>query len=315
MSRKEIIICTERGKLENYSKLLVSSLRQNGGALKDLPIISYQPRKGREISSKTRKFFESQSIEHVSLELNRDFADYPLANKPLVCAHHERYSKADTLIFLDSDTLFFKEPKEFELPADADTILRPVGMKNIGASGPDDPNFNYWKNLYEYLGVSNYKYIRSVIDNRKILEYYNTGHIVSAKNTGLFQQWEENFRTIFSTDIRPKELFYLEQSIFGATVSQLDLRVQQFSSAYNYPVYFLENRKMLKDHPYRIPFEDIVSLHYHKAFEKSFKHELISKVFNTTLKGRETGKMVRQSGVFPPLSYRIWAKLMGKTSL
>lgn len=53
-------------------------------------------------------FFERNQVEYVDLELSQDFSDYPLANKPLVCAHREQNTNAEILIFLDSDVLFFQ---------------------------------------------------------------------------------------------------------------------------------------------------------------------------------------------------------------
>ena len=50
MKKAEIIICTEEGYLESLSKCLVTSIREFGGKYKDIPIISYQPRKDFKIS-------------------------------------------------------------------------------------------------------------------------------------------------------------------------------------------------------------------------------------------------------------------------
>ncbi len=297
----EIVICTEKGSLENTSKLLVSTLRKFGGALKDLPIISYQPRKGFPISQSTKKFFEQNKVEHRGIELNTDFVDYPLANKPLACAYHEQNSNAEQILFLDSDVLILNEPTQFLELGDADVMLRTVGFKNIGSSGPNDKTHYYWQNLYELFGVKAQRMVTSLNDQQEILEYYNTGHILSKRSTGLFSQWAENFRKACADGVEPPEShFYLEQSIFGATVSQLELEVKLFGTSYNYPVHFLKNRKSLSTHSnYISNFDDIVSLHYHKVFEQAEGEEIMRNVFSTSPKGLEICEMLKSHGVSP----------------
>jgi len=85
------------------SKLLIYTLREFGGKLRDLPIFSYQPRKKYKISKETIAFFEKNQVEYIDLDLNKKYDYYPLANKPLSCAHREMNTNRDILIFLDSD--------------------------------------------------------------------------------------------------------------------------------------------------------------------------------------------------------------------
>lgn len=266
----EIVICTEKGQLEKMSMLLVDSLRTFGGPFKNVPITSYQPRKNFPISSTTKKFFEANAVEHIDVEINRDYVDYIFANKFLAAAYHERNSKAENIAFLDSDILFFKAPEEFLFHGKGDVAVRSVGFKNIGSSGPTDATHAYWLNLYNLLGNTNPpRWVVSTVDQIKILEYYNAGHIVSKRSTGLYTQWEENFKKVWDSGLRPQEgLFYLEQSVFGATIAQLQLDVNLFSTGYNYPVYLLKNHEKFTDHPCFMPsLEGITTMHYHKVFE------------------------------------------------
>lgn len=151
----EIVICTEGvGYLESQSKLLISSLREFGGKFKDLPIFSYQPRKKFKVSQETIAFFEENNVEYVDIELNKDFCDYPFANKILASHHREINTNAEILIFLDSDVFFLNEPKEFPDFGSCNVILRPVDMKNIGVENSEDKNATYWNNLYKLLSLS-----------------------------------------------------------------------------------------------------------------------------------------------------------------
>jgi len=102
----EIIICTEKGDLERMAKLLIWSLREFGGKFSNVPIYSYQPRKGHEVSGETMRFFENYEVELVDICFNQEYSHYPLANKIFACAHREQNTSADTLIFLDTDIFF-----------------------------------------------------------------------------------------------------------------------------------------------------------------------------------------------------------------
>ena len=189
----EIVICTEKGYLESMSKLLVASLREFGGEFKDVPIFSYQPRKEFQISPETIAFFEENSVEYIDLELNTDFCHYPFANKILASAHRETNTNAEILTFLDSDVFFFNEPKEFADFGNADVILRPVDIKNIGAEDSDDKNAIYWERLYNLLGVKTRRKVLTTVTNISIWEYYNAGHIVTLAKNDLFRAWQKNF--------------------------------------------------------------------------------------------------------------------------
>ncbi len=266
MNKIEIVICTEKGYLESMSKLLIASLREFGGRFRDVPIFSYQPRKKFKISSDTISFFEKNNVEYIDIELNQKFPKYPLANKPLACAHREMHTDADTLVFLDTDVFFLNEPSEFIKFESADVILRPVDGKNIGTQNSGDKNAIYWNNLYKLLNVKSHKNIRTTVTNEDIWEYYNSGHIVTLTKNNLFNTWRKNFEKVMDAGIRPDHgLFFVEQSVLSATVSQMELGVKHFSKEYNYPLHRdnkIRNKKYVVSN-----FDSLVSIHYHKMFQ------------------------------------------------
>lgn len=291
----EIVICTEgNGYLESMSKLLISSLREFGGDFSKVPIFSYQPRKNFKVSQETIDFFEKNQVEYIDLELNKDFCDYPLANKPLVCAHREKNTNAEILIFLDSDVLFFNEPKEFADFDNADVILRPVDMKNIGAENSEDTNAGYWESLYKLLNVRVQRKVLTTVTNESIWEYYNSGHISTFTNKNLFRIWNENFIKVMDTGIVPdSDSTFVEQSVFAATVSQMALKVKLFSKEYNYPIH-IENQIKNRDYIVR-DFSSLVTIHYHSIFKKKnidIAHSIMQKI-STTPQGERINELIK----------------------
>jgi len=269
MSNIEIIICTEQGYLESLSKLLVDSLRSFGGAFKDIPIYSYQPRKHFKISSETIKWFEEHQVEYIDTPLNKKWTHYPLANKPLACAYHEERSNSKRLIFLDSDIFFLGEPKLFDLSDDYDASLRPLDLCKIsGATDFNHPNGNYWQQLYALLKVNSDRRVTSTVDDKDILEYYNSGHVVIQKKNELFQHWLENFHKVMEAKLTlPNGHFYVEQSVLSATISQLDLNILESPKNYNFPIHLVD--QMVNENYKLDSAQELISVHYHKLFQNS----------------------------------------------
>lgn len=293
MASTEIIICTEKGYLESMSKLLVWSIRNFGGRFSNLPIYSYQPRKEFKISRKTIRFFEQNEVHIVDDVLNSDYAHYPLANKPLATAHRESRTSAKHLIFLDSDIFFLKEPEDLISFNGHDLILRAVDHKNIGTEHPGDENAAYWQQLYNLLGVKAERKVRATSDNREILEYYNSGHLVTKTQNNLFSRWKENFIKVMKHDLKPKnDLFYVEQSTFAATITQMEWSVKQLEDYLNYPIFFLGNSPFT-DLQFET-FKDLVSIHYHKQFKRYNGINPIEPLLQKSSNGKIINKKIKE---------------------
>jgi len=255
------IICTECGKLEQLSILLARSIRRFGGALRDAPIISYQPRPGPAIARATARQFDRLQVVHRAEPLNLDYPDYAVANKPLANARAERDVDSDCLAFLDSDQVMLGEPSRLVLSADHDVGIRPVAMKGVGSGGPDDPNDAYWTRLYDLVGATQRTYLTSVVDKQRIVSYFNSGLVTVRREAGIFTAWAENFRTVMRAGLTPPPgVFYVEQSSLAATVAAVGARVLILPESYNYPQNLRE----------RIAPEDgitdarrLVTAHYH----------------------------------------------------
>src|SRR5215469_3947656 len=88
------VICVEKGGLEYKALLLILTLRQNWGIWSSLPIYAYSPRAGKEPSDWMKAVYEQYNVRPIYETLNIDYADYPLANKPIAMAHAERALKS-----------------------------------------------------------------------------------------------------------------------------------------------------------------------------------------------------------------------------
>ncbi len=261
------VMCTEAGQLEKESLLMVESLRKFGGNLKDTPIYSFQVRDKNDVSAQTISALKSFGVEHKKVVINSKYPDYPLANKPLLCAYTEQNIQADILVFLDSDLVFFSEPKEFLLPPGYDVGIRPEHHKMIGSEGEQDPNDQYWKHLYDLAGVrDNDVFITTTVDQKKVRAFWNSGVIAVRREAGIFTAWKKTFEKLLEEgSIIDKKNFYFEQSALSATICAMKKNVWCFSTGYNYPIH---SHNQLPEFERLKKLEQIVCIHDHLFRER-----------------------------------------------
>ena len=265
------LICTEGGQLEKESVLMVKSFRKYAGSLKDAPIYSFHVRETNDVSSETVNVLKSLGVEHKKIVLNTKYPDYPLANKPLLCAYAEQTLDADILVFLDSDLVFFSEPKEFFLPSGYDVGIRPEHHKMIGSEGPRDPNDDYWMHLYDLAGVSDTSvYVTTTADQKQIRAFWNSGVVAVRRQAGIFTAWQKTLEKLLQEGATiNRENFYFEQSSLSATICATTRNIWTFSPGYNYPIH---SHNQLKDSERLSSFDEIVCIHDHLFRERKEKY-------------------------------------------
>ena len=265
MSPITFVICTERGILEPMSITLVRSLRRFGGALKDAPVLSYQPRPGYEIAPETLRALEQLEVTHHTEPLNQRYAHYPQGNKPPVCAHAERTATTEFVVFLDSDIVVLNEPSALLLPASQPIGVRPVDKVGVATTGPPDGNYGYWQRIYRLLNVdeSLVGRVDTTVERQTIHAYYNSGVMSVRRNSGIFAHWNDNFAQVMNARLKPKQgMFHTDQTTLAATLAQQQISVEVLPVTYNYPFHLHE----------QVPAEvritalrEVTLLHYHKA--------------------------------------------------
>jgi hypothetical protein len=261
------ILCTEGGSLEQESLLMVESFRKYTGSFKDSPLFSFQVREKNNVSPETVQKLESFGVKHQKVVLNSRYPDYPLANKPLLCAYAEQTIDADILVFLDSDLVFFSEPKEFLLPPEYDIGIRPEHHKMIGSEGTSDPNEEYWMRLYNIAGVKNLdRFVTTTVDRQRIRAFWNSGVVAVRRKRGIFTAWKQTIEQLLEEGTSTtKENWYYEQSALSATICAMTNNVWHFSPGYNYPIH---SHNLLVDVECRHSFDEIVCIHDHLFRER-----------------------------------------------
>lgn len=259
-----IIICVERGYLENMAKLLIHSLQIHGGQFKNAKIIAYQPREGHHVSHETLNFYKDNDVECISDNLNKNFIRYPIANKVFACAHAEKHFPSYKLIFLDTDIFFVSEPKLFADVSKNKVFVKPVDIKNVGSNYNDDDNTGYWKSIYRTFKIQKEKYVLTSVSRERILQYFNAGHIMSHGENGFYKKWKDNFLKLVELRMFPKQgIFFIDQITLALTISKENYDLNILPHEYNYPIH----RRNQMEPELRLKTADqIVNAHYHKMF-------------------------------------------------
>lgn len=241
------VICTESGLLEQKSLLLCSSIRKFGGHFRGAPIVSYSPRLRHHPSAQTLKKLEDLEVVTILGGLNKKYSDYPLANKIFAGAEAEKRLQSERLVFLDSDTIIVNEPVKLLLEPDHQVGAVPVWNTDIGSTGPEDPNDEYWMKLYALLGVEKEVYIRPLSKpSRPIRGYWNSGVISARRSCGVFNNWLDNFDKCWSRRIFPPISYFTEEATFAGTIlAMFPNLIQELPRSYNYPLMRFRSNKGL----------------------------------------------------------------------
>lgn len=265
------IMCTEGGQLEKESLLMVESFRKFAGSFKTAPIYSFHVRDQNDVSPQAVATLESFGVKHQKIVLNTKYPDYPLANKPLLCSYAEQNIDAEILVFLDSDLVFFSEPKEFLLPPEYDVGIRPEHHKMIGSEGASDPNDEYWQHLYKLAGVKDTDiFVTTTVDQKQIKAFWNSGVVAVRREAGIFTAWMLTLENLLEegTSINQQN-FYFEQSALSATICAVTKKIWCFSPGYNYPIH---SHNQMVDSERLSSFDEIVCIHDHLFRQRKEKY-------------------------------------------
>ena len=261
------IICVEKGSLEYKALLLIITLRKNWGAWSSVPIYAYSPRGGNKPSDWLEAIYELYNVQPIYEHLNIEYADYALANKPIVMAHAERTLRSKFLVFLDTDIMCWREPKYFVLPDQSDLSLCVDTTKTVSSSGPGDRYDQMWKRLYELAGATNEPYVVTHLTNQRVRGWWMSSVIPSRRECGLMDRWLRVFKEALRQDFFVPEAHYLrEQMTLCAVAAGVYERFSELPISHNYPIQNYSHYSKKGVSP-----EQAILWHYQPFLNKFFK--------------------------------------------
>lgn len=268
-----IIFCVEKGLLEKQAILFINTILKFAFNI-NIKLIAFSPREDFFPTIDTEIFFKNQNVLHIKNNLNIKYLDYPIANKVLACEYVEKnFSDYNSIIFVDTDTVFINSFFEEYLHAKGKLLLRPVDNKGPGTLGNNDGNDIFWQKVYQMfeLDLPDANLTTTVRPNI-IRPYYNAGFIWANGLSGFFRQWKKDFVKLVDSDLRPfgyqsrdnTDFRCLDQVALAVTAQRYKQNIEILPQSYNYPIPF---RPILKDRPNHPKFDELVHVHYHKWFQ------------------------------------------------
>lgn len=241
--------CVEYGALEETTLRMIESLRRWGGRFADIDVVAVTPRRGPALARGTLDGLRDLGAEHVALTPRHRYLWHVYLNKYFALREVERRTDADYIAWFDSDLLFVDEPGELVPSADFAACARD---KNIGTSGPNDPNEPYWSDVCSVLALDldRLPRVRTEVEQEDIRLYWNAGLFIYRRGSGLLDQWFDSMIAVLDrrTPSIVERSYWVDQVVLGLATVQRDMSFRPLPITYNYPhASFIdyENREQL----------------------------------------------------------------------
>jgi hypothetical protein len=242
MTTQSIFVTKIREPVEKTSaRLLFESIRTFGGGMRDDPIWVFVV----DPEFKVYRELATPQVRLIPLQIPDQIRDYPFGDKVFACAAAESRTSADvqSLIWIDLNCLVVQPPVLFDLGSKWDAALRPVHIRNVGLS-PSDQLDNYWKGIYDAVGVEDIDFpVTSFVDHQRLRAYFNSHGFAVNPKMGLLKRWSIVFQQLVSDNKFQKSCrderhrIFLFQALFSALVSSSlkPQRIRVLPETYNYP--------------------------------------------------------------------------------
>ena len=282
------LICVEANRLEPQARMLCESVRRFGGRYRAAPILALSPRPHLAPGARLCAALTHLGVTLVVEPLNRTGSGYGTINRVVAGAWAEAHASTPYLVVLDTDTVFVDEPRFLRHDAGA----RPVDVKGIASSGPDDLLDAYWTALCAFAGLrpSDLPMVRTTVDGQQVRAAYNGGLTVVRRDRGVLTAASRVFFEAFTRDVRPRRepadpvlastgfvgadasaWWGSSQAALSAGIWSRTRDVVTYDSAYNIPVHSLVDAA---DAARLAPASAPVLLHYHYLAEAPYQQTL-----------------------------------------
>lgn len=243
------VYCDDEHALTNTC-LLAESLRAFGGRLSACPIRAYAPSEAKFGNPSVLEKATTLGIDRRTVETPESVRWLYYAAKPFAAAKAEADldGSAETLIFMDDDTVILDEPRELELTGHVSLAYVPV-MHNRAGSSLGTPPDELWARVYELFGIRDEQLLPMVtpVDRQKIRAYFHCGLLAVRPELGIMRAWADSFVKLaedarveeLCRDDRTRKVFLHQHALTGPILHTLDRsQMLELPERYNYPVFF-----------------------------------------------------------------------------
>ncbi len=239
----------DREELVNVLSM-IESIRAFGGAHRNATFWVYVDPAFRVTARETEERLHALQTEVKTSTTPAEATWFYYAGKVFAAAAAEAVAErqAAVLAWLDPDTVFLQEPREFLLPAGKSLGYRPVMHLNIGCLWSEPPN-SFWTRAYLRMSVREETLfpMTTIADADSIQPFFNAGCLVVRPECGTLRRWVEYFRLLYGDRLltemceqdTKKRVFLHQVALTGAILNHLAPgEIMEFPERINYPIFF-----------------------------------------------------------------------------
>jgi len=235
-----------------HIEILEKSLRTFGGKYRDSDIRLFVPKSQYEELRQSPLLTDNSRINLHPLTIDPRSEEFYYTGKVFAAALAEQIAAQDDqiLVWIDSDTIFLRQPDEFDLAENICFGYRPV-MHNLMSSLYHESPTDFWKRVYTLLSVQDEAFFPMLThtDKQEIRPYFNCGVIAVRSQRGILRKWLECWQTLYTDPVfieqakaeKLVKIFLHQTALVGAV---LDLagkdEMSRLSDNINYPLFFKE---------------------------------------------------------------------------
>ena len=263
------------GNAAREAWLLSKSIREFGGRFSECKILLMVPNI-KALSDVEEKIFTELNVSIQHFEINEDKLLFPFGGKTMAAGVAERIlaEKVETMVWMDCDSILFREPGEMFLNEGTHLGYRPVDHTLIG-SNFNQPLDEFWQMIYKDCQVNeeNIFPMMTSVDENEIRPYFNAGMLIVRPKDGVLQKWAKAFDRLFSKERYLEhygksalyKIFFHQAVLTGVLLSGISKEsITELPHIVNYPLHMHEKYPDSK----RIQgLEELISCRYDQFFD------------------------------------------------
>jgi len=186
--------CIRTVNQRNGAHILINSIREFGGELKQCPIWLF----GADPKNVPCDSLESDGVQVLPLSIPESIASYYYGDKVYACTRAEELASpaVHSLVWVSPENLIIQPPLLFDLAGVYDAAVRPVHHINVGLQSTA-PLDDFWKSVYQAVGVSDVHYmVDSFIEAYRMRAYFNSAAFALNPSAKLSRRWFKCFEIL-----------------------------------------------------------------------------------------------------------------------
>lgn len=232
-----VLFCAESGHFEAQTVLAIECLRTFGGRLANAPILVVTPRFGPSLSMATLGRLADLGAKYLYANQHNSCSWYVYMNKALAANVADNIAGTDQVIWLDSDLLVIDEAEELVLGSDEDFACCALD-KNVGSTGPDDVNDEYWRALAAKFGqpIELLPWVTTSLDQQAVRFRLHSGVYSYRTGKGLGQAFVDDLQLMLRSKVGfSRQLpFPGDDVALAFSVARLNLKWRQLPASCNF---------------------------------------------------------------------------------